>query len=277
MYPRHSSVHQYWWMGQLYAGNTLGLTIDDPAFLYGATVFTTLRIYQQNPKHPVTALGKHLQRLESQVRTLGWDAPSWDQVNLGVQTLAAYYPVLRITLLSDGRALVTGRELPPDLEKKQQNGVVLLSVEGGRSWSHLKTGNYLVSFQALRKAEAHGAQEALLTEAGTWLETGRGNLWAWDGSQYLTPPAEGCLAGIFRQLLLAKLAAEEIPHAVVPFTPERQRSFQALGYCNSVVELLPVCGIIETTFSEGGEVLKAFKDLMPMHKLLQWFHGASKL
>jgi branched-chain amino acid aminotransferase len=267
MYPRRSSTHQYWWTGQLHFGHTLDLSIDDPAFIYGATVFTTLRIYHQNPQHPLTALEAHLKRLEIQVDALGWEAPAWEQVNLAVQALAPNYPVLRITLFPDGRELVTGRALPPDLEQKQQKGVVLLAVEGGRSWPHLKTGNYLVSFQAFRKAEAQGAQEAILMQEGTWLETSRGNLWAWDGSQYLTPPEEGCLAGIFRQQLLSKLADLAIPHAVVPFSPERQRSFQAIGYGNSVVELLPVRGIIGST-----EVRKELKDLTPMHRLLQYFH-----
>ncbi len=275
MYPRPFSSHQYWWTGQLHFGNTLELSLDDPAFLYGATVFTTLRVYQQNPRQPLTALEAHLKRLEIQVDALGWKAPSWEQVNLAVHTLAPNYPVLRITLFPDGRELVTGRALPLDLAQKQQTGVVLLAIEGGRSWPHLKTGNYLVSFQAWKQAEAHGAQEAILMEEGTWLETSRGNLWAWDGSQYLTPPEEGCLAGIFRQQLLSALASLAIPHAVVPFTPERQRSFQAVGYSNSVVELLPVRGIIEAESS--GAVRKELKDLTPMHRLLQYFYGAAEL
>jgi branched-chain amino acid aminotransferase len=283
MNRRPSSSHQYWWAGQLHVGNTLELNLDDPGFLYGATVFTTLRIYQQNPQHPLTALKEHLHRLETQVDTLGWAAPSWEQVHLAVRTLAPHYPVLRITLFPDGRELITGRALPPDLAQKQQAGVVLLAVEGGRSWPRLKTGNYLVSFQTWRQAEAHGAQEAILMQEGTWLETSRGNLWAWDGSQFLTPREEGCLAGIFRQQLLSKLVCLEIPHAAVSFTPERQRSFQAVGYSNSVVELLPVREIIEAEFSgqavtSGKEASgREFKDLKPMHRLLQYFHGTAEL
>jgi branched-subunit amino acid aminotransferase/4-amino-4-deoxychorismate lyase len=270
-------MNHYWWTGQLHVGNTLDLSIDDPGFIYGATVFTTLRIYHQNPQHPLTALEAHLKRLEIQVDALGWEAPSWEQVNLAVHALAPNYPVLRITLLPDGRELVTGRALPPDLEQNQQQGVVLLALEGGRSWPHLKTGNYLVSFQAFRKAEAQGAQEAILMQEGTWLETSRGNLWAWDGSQYLTPPEEGCLAGIFRQQLLSRLAHLEIPYAVVPFTPERQRSFQAVGYGNSVVELLPVRGILGAESSGIAEIEKELKDLTPMHRLLQYFHQSPGL
>jgi branched-subunit amino acid aminotransferase/4-amino-4-deoxychorismate lyase len=277
MYPRHSPTHQYWWTGRLHSGNTLTLSLDDPGFLYGATVFTTLRIYHQNPQHPATALEAHLKRLHIQVDALGWEAPAWEQVNLAVQTLAPSYPVLRITLFPDGRELVTGRALPPDLAQKQREGVVLLAVEGGRSWPDLKTGNYLVSFQAFRKAEARGAQEALLMQEGIWLETSRGNLWAWDGSQYLTPPEEGCLAGIFRQQLLSRLIHLAIPHAVVPFTSELQHTFQAVGYGNSVVELLPVRGIMGTKSSGGVGALQEFKDLASMHKLQQSFHKTAEV
>lgn len=275
MDPRPSSLPQYWWTGQLHAGNTLILNLDDPALLYGATVFSTLRIYQQNPQHPLTALKAHFHRLETQVKALGWAAPSWEQVNLAVHTLALHYPVLRITLFPDGRELVTGRALPPDLGQKQQKGMVLLTLEGGRCWPHLKTGNYLVSFQAWRQAEACGAQEAILMQEGTWLETSRGNLWAWDGSQYLTPPEEGGLAGIVRQQLLSQLVCLGIPHSVVPFTLERQHSFQAVGYSNSVVELLPVREIIEAEFT--GATRREFKDLSSMHKLLQYFYGSAEL
>ena len=35
----------YWYDGRIFSSSTIELAIDEPALLYGATVFTTLRVY----------------------------------------------------------------------------------------------------------------------------------------------------------------------------------------------------------------------------------------
>ena len=49
----------YWYNGELIDDERISLGIDDIGLLYGATLFTTLRIYQQSLDHPLT-IGKNI-------------------------------------------------------------------------------------------------------------------------------------------------------------------------------------------------------------------------
>ncbi|MEW6498638.1 MAG: 4-amino-4-deoxychorismate lyase, partial [Cyanobacteriota bacterium] len=113
----------FWYNGQLMDGSTLELAIDDPGLLYGATVFTTLRVYQQSLNHPLTHWQRHCSRLLSSLQTFGWQLPDWQRLREGAEVLSTSYPVLRITIFPDGREWITGRFLPPDLGQRQQQGI----------------------------------------------------------------------------------------------------------------------------------------------------------
>jgi 4-amino-4-deoxychorismate lyase len=62
----------FWYNGQLKQTDSLELTIDEPGLLYGATVFTTLRVYHQSLDSPLTNWKSHCDRLISSLQTLGW-------------------------------------------------------------------------------------------------------------------------------------------------------------------------------------------------------------
>ncbi|MFM7324963.1 MAG: 4-amino-4-deoxychorismate lyase, partial [Nodosilinea sp.] len=62
----------YWFDGQLHSGDQVCLAIDDPALIYGATVFTTLRVYGQTLDHPLTAWAAHQRRLALALDSFGW-------------------------------------------------------------------------------------------------------------------------------------------------------------------------------------------------------------
>jgi 4-amino-4-deoxychorismate lyase len=55
----------FFYNGHLHDSSTLELSITDPALLYGATVFTTLRIYEQSLDSALTAWPEHCLRLKS--------------------------------------------------------------------------------------------------------------------------------------------------------------------------------------------------------------------
>ncbi|MEB3151575.1 MAG: 4-amino-4-deoxychorismate lyase, partial [Sphaerospermopsis sp.] len=44
----------YWYCGKLIESKTLELNINDPGLLFGATVFTTLRVYDHSLDHSLT-------------------------------------------------------------------------------------------------------------------------------------------------------------------------------------------------------------------------------
>jgi 4-amino-4-deoxychorismate lyase len=237
-----------WYDGRLLPAATLELSIHEPGLLYGATVFSTLRVYSQSLDHPLTHWQAHCARLDHSLQTLGWQQPNWEQVRQGAEALRSQFPVLRITLFPDGREWIIGRELPSDLSVRQQQGIIAWlatpepELEWQRSLAAHKTGNYLSAWLAGQRAQQLGAQEAILVDAsGNWLETTTGNLWGWGQGQWWTPPTEaGILPGIVRQQLITALARHNKKVGAIPWHPDWVTQLEAIAYSNCVVELVPI-------------------------------------
>lgn len=237
-----------WFDGALQPGQAIALSPSDPALIYGATVFTTLRIYGGDLDHPATAWAAHCDRLRQAVAELPWAVPDWSQLRQGALALQTQVPpehvILRITLFPDGRELLTTRPLPPELATLQRQGIRawVAPVTYQRPLPQYKTGNYLPCWLALQAAKAQDAQEAILVNsAGEWLETSTGNLWGWAAGQWHTPPlATGILPGVLRSRLLIGLAQQG--HTVVesPWDPVLRQRFTHLAYSNSAVEIIPI-------------------------------------
>lgn len=235
----------YWFAGQSHGTSDITLAVSDPALLYGATVFTTLRVYQHRLDHPLTRWADHVHRLRHALGAFHWPEPNWDWVRQGAEWVQQTYPMVRITCLPDGRELITGRSLPLDLDDLQQQGITAWLAEGEiyqRSHPAYKTGNYLGSWLSLQQAQRQGAREAILMDAaGRWLETSTGNLWGWADGQWWTPPVEnGLLPGVARLHLLEHLQQQGIPVGENPWVPEVVSQFEALAYSNSGVQIVPI-------------------------------------
>lgn len=235
-----------WFNGHWCARDAISLSAQDPALIYGATVFTTLRVYEQDLHHPLTAWRDHCDRCRRSLQAFHWPQPDWSRLTQAATTLIqAGYPVLRLTLFPDGRELLLGRSLPSDLETRQRQGVTVWvadSPDFSRLLPQHKTGNYLGCWLALQAACRHNAQEAvLINDQDHWLETSTGNLWGWaDGSWWTPPLAVGILPGILRSRLIAGLQAQGIPVQVAPWTRSRRSQFTTLAYTNSVYEIVPI-------------------------------------
>jgi 4-amino-4-deoxychorismate lyase len=182
------------------------------------------------------------------VKSLHWPEPNWERIFIGAEKVAACYPVVRITILSDGRELISGRSLPPNLLGKQRDGIkawVAGDRHYQRSLADFKTGNYLGPWQALQQAKTLGAGEAILiSTAGAWLETATGNLWGLAKGQWYTPPASGLLPGVMRGHLCAQLQALGQPAIEEIWQPELVQKFEVIAYSNSVVGVIPVVEIM---------------------------------
>lgn len=235
----------FWYDGRLQPeGASLSLSPTDPALLYGATLFTTLRVYGDLDQ-PRTAWTAHLDRLNTSLKAFGWNAPNWDRVRTGTESLTT--PIRRITLFPDGREMVTGRELPSDLADRQRLGITAW-VAGAeqRSLPQHKTGNYLLPWQCLQQAPQQGAQEAILLNAqGHWLETATGNLWGFGQGQWWTPMVEsGILPGIARQQIIQQLQRQGLTVGETPWDAATIAQFETLAYSNCVVEVVPIREVI---------------------------------
>jgi branched-subunit amino acid aminotransferase/4-amino-4-deoxychorismate lyase len=236
---------RFWYEGSLQPeGASLSLSPSDPALLYGATLFTTLRVYG-DLDNPRTQWDAHIARLTVSLQALGWAEPDWSRVRQGAQSIAT--PVRRITLFSDGREMVTGRELPPDLADRQQLGIVAwVAPDERRSLPQHKTGNYLLPWQCLQQAKNHGAQEAILLDAQDhWLETATGNLWGYAQGQWWTPPLkDGILPGIARHQIIQNLNHQGKTVQESPWDRATIVQFEGLAYSNCVVEFVPIRQVI---------------------------------
>jgi 4-amino-4-deoxychorismate lyase len=243
----------YWYNGKLIQSQSLELDINDPGLLYGATVFTTMRVYENSLDSNLTHWLLHCDRLSFSIKTFGWQEPDWNRLRQGAQILLKHFPVFRITLFPDGREWITGRLLPADLTAKQADGVVcaVASIELSRSLPAHKTGNYLSAWLAKTSSQQLAAQEAILVDgAGNWLETSTGNLWGWRDSCWWTPPlAVGILPGITRSQLVKWLQVQQQEVKQEPWTINLVAGFEAIAYSNSVVEIVPIHTVNQPTGS----------------------------
>ncbi|MEA5620270.1 aminotransferase class IV [Cronbergia sp. UHCC 0137] len=237
----------YWYNGKLIKSQTLELDIYEPGLLYGATIFTTLRIYNNSLDSNLTNWQAHSDRLQHSIQTFNWQQPDWNSVYQGAKTLSTHFPVLRITIFPDGREWIIGRFLPENLAEIQKHGIIaaLTKPELARSLPSHKTGNYLSPWLAKNSVKTQKAEEAILVDtAGNWLETSTGNLWGYKDGHWWTPPLDtGILPGIGRSQLIKQLqnVIQE------PWTPEIAQEFEAIAYTNSVMEIIPIHTVQQPT------------------------------
>lgn len=231
----------FYYNGDLVKGNEIKLDINDPALLYGTTVFTTLRIYDDSLNHPLTNWQAHCDRLFKSIRNFNWQPPNWEKITTGAKLLLTEFPVLRITLFPDGRELIIGRKLPSQLEIKQQQGItaqVITNPQLQRSIARYKTGNYLAPYLARQQAQHIGADEAILIDyQHNWLETSTGNLWGYRQGIWFTPILNGNLLPGTARNLICQQANFPIQENI--WTAEFVQSLEAIAYSNSVVEIIP--------------------------------------
>jgi len=242
----------FYYNGELITGNTLNFNINEPSLLYGATVFTTLRVYEQSLEHPLTHWVDHCQRLKNSLEVFGWSFPDWELLKKETEILTQTYPIIRITIFPDGREWITGRFLPEDLSQRQSQGIKGWIAEDNlykRSLPEHKTGNYLTPWLARQQAEKMGAKEAILTNnQGDWLETNTGNLWGWKGKTIFTPHQE-ILPGIARKNLLIWLKQQNILVQETQWNIDFVQELEGVAYSNSVVQIVPFNEIIAENFS----------------------------
>jgi 4-amino-4-deoxychorismate lyase len=245
----NNNINQFWYNGNLISQEEINLSVYDTGFLYGATVFTTLRIYNNNLDHPLTQWKAHGDRLINSLKTFNWDYPNWEKIRAGAEILKEQFPILRITIFADGRELIIGRNLSPNLKENQLQGITAWLGNDPlfrRDLPHHKTGNYLGAWLALQKALKLGAKEAiLLNDQNHWIETATGNLWGYKEGFWYTPPLEeGILSGITRNHLLNTLEKHNYPFKIVPWTAEFTNNLEIIAYSNCAVEIMPIKQIL---------------------------------
>lgn len=264
----------FWYDGQAFGQDTedpivqarlpAQVPLDNIGLRFGATVFTTMRVYGDSLQHPLTQWQAHCDRLAQSISHFNWIAPHWPTVYQGCHTLKSTYPLLRVTIFPDGREWITGRSLPTQRMETSVKGIAcwVAPPNYARSLPTHKTGNYLACWLARQQAQTLGTHEAILTsEQGEWLETSTGNLWGWkrgnglaengtenvEAGGWYTPHSARCLSGVMRSTLEKILQESGQPVHRQPWSPKRLLSFETIAYSNCAVGLLPIHTIVNGT------------------------------
>jgi 4-amino-4-deoxychorismate lyase len=238
----------FWYDGSLIDSKQIQLNINEPGLCYGATAFTTMRVYDRSLTHPLTSWNDHSDRLRKTIKAFGWQLPNWQRLQQGAELISTHFPVLRIAIFPDGKEWITGRNLPLDLKQRQTKGITAWVATDlfYRSLAWHKTGNYLTPYLARNRAMTFDAQEAILVDTlNNWLETSTGNLWGWRDGCWYTPSLDSdILPGIARSRLLKYFRDRQILVRENIWTPQFVSTLQALSYSNCVVEIVPIVTVI---------------------------------
>ena len=235
----------YWYDGKLINSNQVQLDISEPGLIYGATVFTTMRVYDQSLEHYLTDWLAHCDRLRLSIKAFQWQQPKWSRLKDGASLLLENFSILRMVVFPDGKELITGRNLPKGLVQRQKEGIVAWVASEQkfqRSLAQHKTGNYLGAYLARNQALKLNAGEAILIDhKKNWLETSTGNLWGWRNGSWYTPLlSSGILPGIARSHLLNYFHQKNITVTEGIWSIDFVKQLQGLAYSNCVVEIVPI-------------------------------------
>jgi branched-chain amino acid aminotransferase len=236
------------------------VSVYDRGFLYGDSVFETIRTYGGQP----FALADHMARLARSAARVGIDmplSPADFAMEIRLAVRAAQNPE------SYARAMLTRGSGPvgldPNLAQKPlrvilveplvplpaatyRDGIGVITIrtarEGDAARGSAKIGNYLGSLLALREAHAKGAAEALLLDAdGHVVEGTTSNVFAVRKGVVATPPDDaGLLLGITRAHLIELCAELGMTVDRSPLSPADLAGAAEVFVCSSIREIVPV-------------------------------------
>lgn len=258
------------------------VSVFDRGFLYGDSVYETMRTSGGAP----VELVRHLARLHRSAAGIGLVLPFSDAAI--AEAIAATHaaagndesyvrvivtrgagPIMLDTRKSESPTLVVLVQplvLPaPDVYEK---GIAVVVVGTQKTMGGLdpsiKTGNYLGSILATRRAIEAGGDDALLCNAdGDVVEGATSNVFFVTGGQVATPPLDaGLLAGITREVV-CRLAGE-LGHPIVQMRvhPDQLRAADELFLTSSVRGIMPVTRIDGHEVGDGrpGPITRALSE-----------------
>ncbi len=251
--------------GSLVPAERAVVSVFDRGFLYGDSVFESLRTYHGKPFD----LSLHLARLgRSAARVfipLPISAPALErEVLQAIDAHPSSERYVRLTLTRGvGRSLGLDPELadtplrviqvmdltlpPPELYER---GISAISYRIERASdaagvADAKIGNYLLAVLAMRAARAAGAHDALLMAAnGDLLEGTTSNVFAVFYGKLVTPPeSTAILPGITRAHILDLARASGVPVELRAIPKAELAGANEVFICSSIRELVPVVNI----------------------------------
>lgn len=264
------------------------VSIYDRGFLYGDSVFETIRTYAGEP----FALDEHLARLERSAErvAMGLPIPRADfalEIRKAIRAARNPESTVRVmitrgsgplgldpALATQQLRVVLVEPLHPLPAAAYRDGVKVITVRTRRATDEVaqgaKVSNYLASMMALREAKAAGAHEALLLNAaGDVLEGTTCNVFAvlpgargqsgldprsprTSTAVLATPPEEaGILAGITRAHVMEVAGELGIPVQVTALPLDQLVAAEEVFITSSIREIVPVIQVDARTIGSG--------------------------
>jgi branched-chain amino acid aminotransferase len=256
--------------GELRQPEEATISVYDRGFLYGDSVFETVRTYGGK----IFALDEHLDRLEDSAEKMGFSlAVSKEQLaeetRRGVEASGNPECYARImvtrgtgpvgldtTLAERSFRVILVEPLktpPPEHYEHGLSAICVETVRASDAADSAKIGNYLASALALKKAKEAGAHEALVVNRdGVVVEGTTSNVFVVRGGTLCTPAlGVGILAGITRKQVLAAAEALEIPVEFELLTPEELRAVDELFLTSSIREIMPIVSVDGHAIGDG--------------------------
>ena len=247
--------------GEVTPPETAAISVYDRGFLYGDSVFETIRTYGARP----FALGEHLARLERSAKRV------FIPLTVSRATLAAELEqglalcqndesFVRVMLTrgtgplgldpdlaeKPNRVVLVEPFVPPPAEAYEQ-GIEAIVVHAARAAdatpaAGAKVANYLTSLLAIREARRRGAVEAIIVDArGSVLEGTTSNVFLVKDGELVTPPeTAGILAGITRAYVLRAAADVGVKTALRDVRESELFAADELFISSTLREVLPV-------------------------------------
>lgn len=259
--------------GRIVAPEHAQVSVLDRGFLYGDSVFETVRTYGGR----AFALDAHLARLAQSAARVFIELPvALPQIAEEVRELLAHaghpesYVRIMITrgtgqslgldpglAVSPLRVIIVGPlDAPP--ARAYDEGISVITFRTQRpaeatEAAGAKVGNYLAAVLAMREARRVGASEALIVDAaGHVIEGASSNVFVWDGGALCTPPeSAGILPGITRSHLLEVAETLGLPVELRPIAVEELGLAPEVFVSSSIRELLPVVQVNDRAVGTG--------------------------
>jgi branched-chain amino acid aminotransferase len=255
------------------------VSVYDRGFLYGDSIFETVRTYGGEP----FALAEHMARLERSAARVGIAMPL-SATDFGMEIRLAVRAARNPE--SYARAMLTRGSGPVGLDPAlagaplrvilveplvllptafYRDGIAVVTVRTERAadaaQGGAKVGNYLASLLALKEAKARGAQEALILDgAGRVVEGTTSNVFVVRGGEITTPPEQaGILLGITRAHLIEVAAELGRPLRLAELTVADLTSADEVFISSSLREVVPVVRVDDRPVAGGkpGPVTRA--------------------
>lgn len=244
----------------------------DQGFLFGASVYETVRTYGGEP----FLLARHLRRLRESATALAIELDVSDDVIAGRvrDTIAeAGNPESSVRIVVsagvgsvDYRAgaadeptvVVIVRPLPSYPESLYRDGtkaafVTSVRAVPGNLSPKVKSSNLINNLMALRAAHERGAYEALLLNTrGEVTEGSMSNVFIVEKGVVLTPPlSAGILEGITRELVIEIAADEGVALEETTLLPDRLGRADEVFITASSRQVVPIVAVDDETIADG--------------------------